>query len=171
MKLLKENRNFKINFFTCDEICTFTDSVPPNNAISKKGLEAIIANSLNLVGLPSFIRFNYRPFRLKNFLFYLKSKYYSFFYNARYPYVVDFGDHKEVSYYPVTPSQTLDFLLKGFEFCEKVGGVFIFSVHYHAFNRRLKSGELIKDVLNMFIEKVFNSSKAKFFTYRELWNS
>jgi len=150
--------------------CEIDTFVPPNNTIWKKGLTAIIKNRLNLVGIPSILSANHRQLKPAHFVKYIIVKYYHLLYNGTYPYVLDICGHKEVSYSSLTPSQSLERLKQRFELTYKLKGVFILSVHYHAFNKRLNTGETISDVMYYFLEKVSNLKDIKVVTYKDLWS-
>lgn len=150
--------------------CQIDTFVPPNNGIGREGIEALVANNLNLIGLPSLVRPQYRPVTFSNFLTYFKLKYYQIFYKIQYPYVLGINGHKEVTYFSVTPSQTLEHLLFCFKQCEKLNGVFILSTHYHAFDKKMRSGEYIRDIVDLLIEKASSSKNIEFCTYKQLWD-
>lgn len=143
--------------------------VPPNNGIGKEGLEAVVGNGLNLVGIPPLLKLKYRMVRPENILKYVRVKYYMDIKKMALPFVLRFSDHSEVGYYSVTPSQTFQSLLHGFHECRKRDGVFIFAVHYHAFDKKLRSGERIRDVLQTFLEMANKVKGIRFSTYKQLW--
>ncbi len=151
--------------------CTISTFVPPNNTIGHNGLTAIIESGLNLVGMPSFVRKRYRQRKLSNIGKYLLIKYYNAYHKSQYPYVLDVDGHKEVSFFSVTPTQTLAELSAGFDRMNRLDGVFIFATHYHAFDRRLKSGERIGDVLSIFLEKAAGLDNIQYCNYEQLWES
>ncbi len=151
--------------------CEVTTFVPPNNGIAREGFQAIVGNGLHLINIPPLLRPGFRTVGPRNFIYYLRVKYYSILKKMRYPYVLHFNDHKEAEYYAVTPSQKLSALVDGFKKCVKTDGVFIFSCHYHAFDRRLVSGERIGDVLTIFLELVEKVPDIECLTYDQLWNT
>ncbi len=151
--------------------CSINTFVPPNNGIARNGFEAIVRNGLNLINIPRLLRSRFRTIGFENIIKYLEVKYYFSIKKMRYPYVLCFSDHKEVEYYSVTPTQQIGALFDGFKKCRKVDGIFIFSVHYHAFDRRLKSGELIRDVLDIFLEIANKVPSVEYLTYDALWNT
>ncbi len=150
--------------------CSVTTFIPPNNGIAREGFIAVVRNGLNLINIPPLLRPSFRTIGPENVIHYLRFKYYSTFKKMRYPYVMHFNDHKEISYYSVTPSQRMSELLDGFEKCRRVNGIFIFSCHYHAFDRRLTSGERIRDTLNIFLEMTDKIPNVKYLTYDRLWS-
>ena len=150
--------------------CTIDTFVPPNNGIAKEGLSAIVKNQLNLIGIPSLVRNHYRPVRFVNFKKYLMIKYFKTIHDSYYPHILSVDGHKEVSYCSVTPSQNMAYILKCFEISRKFNGVFIFATHYHAFKKKLTSGEFIGDVLDQIIYKAKDLDNVQFCTYNQLWN-
>ncbi len=63
----------------------------------------------------------------------------------------------------------MDYIVRHFELCKKFNGVFIFATHYHAFEKKMKSGEYLKDVLDTLVEKAKSTEGVQFCTYRQLW--
>lgn len=164
---VKTGKKYLENLLNC-QINTF---IPPNNGIAKEGIEALIDNHLNLVGMPSLIRTKYRKLNMKNIRKYIYLKKFYLIHKIPYPFPMEIDGHKEIGYFSVTPSQDMDYLLFGFDKCVKLNGIYIFSVHYHAFNRKLKSGENIGDVLKIFIEKASSIPNIEFCTYSQIWGT
>jgi len=149
------------------EINTF---VPPGNNISKKGIKAIFKNKLNLVGAPSLWRFKKRPFNLKAYKIAIKKyKWKTIYKTRRFPFVIDLNTHKEVSYYLLYPSTDLNELKKELDFCCSVDGVFILSTHYHAFKKKISSGQTIKYALCSILEYANKKESINFIKYKNLW--
>ncbi len=151
--------------------CKISTFIPPNNSIGRKGLQALLHNSLNLIGIPSLVRPYRRAVTFSGLIKFPILKYYHFIHRIPYPYVLSIHGHKEVAFCPVTPSQRMDRILYHFDKVRKLDGVFIIAVHYHAFNKKLKSGELIRDVLNSIVEKADALGNVQFCTYRQLWGA
>jgi len=159
---LEEIFNYKINTF-----------VPPGNAISKKGLQAIIEQKLNLIGVPSLGRriLKQRPFNAYNFI--NSYKYHTwkikFGYQAKYPFVLNFKSHKEIEYSLLYPSSNLNYLKKEIDFIDSVNGVFVLSTHYHAFKKKIASGETIEYAFHTIIDYILTKKSVEYITYRDLW--
>ncbi len=151
--------------------CSIDTFVPPQNGIARRGLEAVAANGLNLVGMPSMLRGEFRPFRPENLVQFLKVKYYQSLRGMRYPGVLKFSDHKEVAYFSITPSQSLESLLDDFVKCQKADGIFVAAIHYHAFESRLKSGQTLRQALGILIERAAKVSNITYPTFHEIWNA
>lgn len=151
--------------------CRIDTFVPPFNGIAREGLEAVVAAGMNLVAMPSLLRGEFRPFRPGNIPKYLRIKYHQAVHRRKYPYVLDFGDHKEVSYHSITPTQDLEGLLEAFVQCQKADGVFVAAIHYHAFDARLKSGQTLRQALELLIQRAETVPGIEYPTFRDLWNS
>lgn len=162
----KEGKRYLENILDC-EIDTF---VPPNNAIGREGIEAVIKNGLNLVTIPSFICGHKRSLIPSNLIRLAYTQYYKRIRRMQFPHVLTFNDHKEVAFYSVTPAQDMNTLEHGFNQCKKANGIFGLAVHYHAFDRKLKSGERIGDVLDHFIDMTKQLEKIEYCIYADLWN-
>lgn len=162
-----EGKLYLENLLEC-QISTF---VPPFNGIGKEGLRALIDNNLNLVGVPSLVRFSKRPFYPLAFLYQIKKHYYIKKFGIPFPYILSFGNHKEIAYCSLTPSQDLDKIIFYFEQCIKANGVFVLAVHYHAFEKRLRSGECIRDVVYQMVDIAKGTENVEFLTYAQLWAS
>lgn len=125
--------------------------VPPHNTVSKEGLKAVIDNGLNLVNIPSF-RFGKRPFSIENFAKLAEVRFFHWTHkNGKYPYVLNFSDHKEVGYHTLTPLVSLDSLKNDFDFFYTMNGVFVLATHYWEFPAKqtydasLKMGEVFRE--------------------------
>lgn len=128
--------------------------VPPHNAISKRGMQAVADNGLNLLG--SFLSF--RPsmrawdlqtpgnwWRIRN-------------YRAAtgrtkrdalvYPHVLRYANHAEFGCHSLIPGTTVEELVAGFEEARKAGGDFCVATHYWEVDQK------IKDVLLRFLDYV-----------------
>ena len=162
----KEGKKYLESILEC-QINTF---VPPHNSIMREGFDAVIGNNMNLVGVPSLIRSSYRPFEITNISKYVQQRYYMTKYKINYPHIFKFNDHMEVNHFSVTPSQTMDVLKRSLNRCYELDAVFVFAVHYHAFDKRLRSGERIKDVLHEIIGITKEMSNINYVTYKDLWN-
>ena len=148
--------------------------VPPGNAISKNGLRAIIDQKLNLVGSPTLglSSFKQRPFNPFNCLNAVKRKLWKIQNrnHKRYPFVLDCKTHKEIDYYLLYPSTDLAELKKEVDLVHSVNGIFLLSTHYHAFQKKIRSGETIEDAFHSILDYISRKDNVHFITYRELWH-
>jgi hypothetical protein len=110
--------------------------VPPHNALSKRGLAAVSAAGLNLLG--SFLSFrpSMRPWELRTPLNYWRvSRFRASTNRARhdrfvYPFVLRYRRHAEFACHSLIPGTTFDDLVRGFEEARGVGGDFCLATHY-----------------------------------------
>lgn len=155
------------NLFDC-EINTF---VPPSNHISKTGIEAIVENNLNLMHVAGF-RPNKRPFIWANLSNFVKTRlWHTRHDHPVYPFPIDFGDHQEMDSHMLYPKSELNILIDQLESVHQLGGAFVLATHYHAFGKKIKSGETIGYAFNKILEKAKSLDGVEFITYRDLWNS
>lgn len=136
--------------------------VPPHNALSKRGLAAVSAARLNLLG--SFLSFrpSMRPWdawtpgnwwRVRQ-------------YRQRtgrtrtdrfvYPFVLRYARHAEFGCHSLIPSTTLDELLAGFEEARRAGGDFCLATHYWEVDDRMR------DVLRRFVDHAERTPGVQF---------
>jgi hypothetical protein len=155
--------------------CRITTFVPPGNAISRQGLEAVICHGLNLIGVPKLRLFGnpQRPSSINNYLNAARRMFWRLRHVRcnKYPFVLDFGDHKEVDYYLLYPSTDLGKLMEDIDFVHSVDGIFILSTHYYAFDRKIASGETIRDALGKVLEYLHAKDGVDFIDYHELWGA
>jgi len=152
------------------DITTF---VPPGNAISREGLDALISNGLNLVGPPKIDLFGakHRPFTPYNLVNAVRRKAWKLAHRAgKYPFIMNFGTHKEIDYYLLYPSTSLDELKRSVDLVASVDGTLILSTHYYAFGDKIRSGETIEEALHEVLDYIYEKGNARFITYEELWN-
>jgi hypothetical protein len=100
---------------------------------------------------------------------YLQFKYFQVVRKMVYPYVLTFGDHQEVAYHSITPSQNLTQLIEAFVKCQAADGVFVAAIHYHAFESRLKSGETLRQALAILLDRAAGVPKIQYPTFAQLW--
>jgi predicted deacetylase len=110
--------------------------VPPHNALSRRGLEAVDQSGLNVLG--SFLSFSprRRPWDWTTASNYLKV----WAYRRRtgrgrhdrmvFPRPLRYANHAELGCYGLIPGTTLDSLVQGFEEARSAGGDFCLATHY-----------------------------------------
>ena len=147
--------------------------VPPHNRISRKGLDAVIQNRLHIA--------NIVPFRLRRNRLHpsalipaLRKKIFSCKHpHRRYPYVLDFGDHKEIECHGLVPRTSLDQLIREFTFCRRNNGIFILAAHHWEYDSPSKTNDQwkMKDVLLRFWAIVLKHSDVRFVSLNQVFNS
>ena len=135
--------------------------VPPSNQINKSGIKAIIDNNLNLSGLIGK-RYN-REFTFRGILTYLDRVLWNFRYkNIIYPKIANYGKHKELTGYALTPSTNWDRYYKQLNFCIKNNYPFQIATHYWELKGELK--ERFYKVIDYALK---NGMESKFL--KEVW--
>lgn len=145
--------------------------VPPHNAISKNGLEAIISNNLNLANIVSFFNRD-KWFRSSILTPTLKKKIFEYHNKCKfYPYVLNFDDHKEVHCTSLVPKTKLTNLIDKFNLAYKFDGVFILATHYWEYNKQCvyHRNWKMKDVLYHFWDYVCTHSNVNFVDLNRLF--
>ena len=121
--------------------------VPPSNQIGKAGIKAIVNNNLNLSGL---IGKKYdREITLKGILTYIdRIKFALQNRDLTYPKIADYGKHKELTGYALTPNTNWDKYYKQINYCIKNNYPFQIATHYW---------ELEDDLRNKFYKVIDNA--------------
>jgi uncharacterized protein DUF2334 len=143
--------------------------VPPHNALSKRGLAAVGAAGLNILG--SFLSFRpsmrvwdrrtlgnwwrVRQFRAAAGL-------------ARsdrfiYPHVIRYADHAEFGCHSLVPGTTLEELVAGFEAARRAGGHFCLATHYW------EVSDTMKTVMLRLIDHAARHADVQFVAAEELF--
>jgi hypothetical protein len=122
--------------------------VPPNHALSKEGMKAIVANGLNIVGTASLHkRFTFNQKYIINLTKVLSFRLRHGKRPVRYPYILDFGDHKEVYCYVITPKTTFEELKEGLYFAHEKNGVFCVTGHISSMPNDRKTIKIMEDIV------------------------
>jgi hypothetical protein len=143
--------------------------VPPHNALSKRGLAAVSAARLNLLG--SFLSFrpSLRPWEWRTLGNWWRVR----TLRARtgrsrrdrfvYPHVLRYGRHAEFGCHSLVPGTTVADLVGGFEEARRLGGDFCIATHYWEVDAHLK------DVLRRVLEHCARCSDVRFVAAEELF--
>ena len=164
----REGRSYLQDLLNCP-VDTF---VPPNNAVSEAGFAAVVGAGLNLVNNQTYplsffkaagpgarlnqaLDLQYRlQVRLGLRSAYKKRRYRGF---------------QQIAYRTLGPSQDLSDLENALRLCARTDSPFILATHYHAFEKKLTSGESIGDGLLRLIELAKAQKSTEFIQYDELW--
>ena len=112
--------------------------VPPSNQISKDGIKAIIENNLNLSGLIGK-KYN-REITMRGIITFIDRIFWKIKHrNIIYPKIADYGKHKELVGYALTPSTDLDKYYRQLDFCIKNNYHFQIATHYWELSGELRS--------------------------------
>jgi predicted deacetylase len=136
--------------------------VPPHNALSKRGMAAVSAAGLNLLG--SFLSF--RPSMRQWDAHTLQNWWRVRAYRSAsgrskrdqfvYPHVLRYANHSEFGCHSLIPGTTVDSLVAGFEEARRAGGDFCIATHYWEVDQALK------DVLLRFLDRIERVPDVKF---------
>jgi hypothetical protein len=103
--------------------------VPPRNAIGRQGLRAIARACLHLGGTAG-IRAGWSPFSRKAWPLWLRLRRWRQSGGLGVPWILDLGDHREISANAVTPTARLQHNEAVFQSTLAMGGVFCVATHY-----------------------------------------
>lgn len=106
--------------------------IPPHNAISRKGWRAVAEAGLHLGSLPG-LRLAWPLTSWVSWRNWWRVKRWETATGFSYPFVVDFGDHREIRSLSVTPSSDPERLKRELEHAAKYHGVFCLATHYWEF--------------------------------------
>jgi hypothetical protein len=118
--------------------------VPPHNALSKRGLAAVDAAGLHLLG--SFLSFrpSMRPWDRRTLANWWRVRTYRSAMGRGksdrliYPHVLRYGGHGEFGCHGLIPGTTVEDLVAGFEEARRAGGHFCLATHYWEVDATLK---------------------------------
>lgn len=132
------------------------DFVPPSNQISKDGIRAIYNNNLNLSG---FVGRKYnREFSVKGLLSLLRIIGFKILNkDISYPYIIDYGHHKELSGYALTPVTDKLKYQKQIKYCVKNNLPFQIATHYWELNKNEYLKKDFYEIVNKLVDLDFKS--------------
>ena len=144
--------------------------VPPHNALSKRGLQAVSAAGLNLLG--SFLSFrpSLRPWDHRTLANWWRVRNYRTATNRAksdrmiYPRVLRYARHAEFGCHGLIPGTTLEELVAGFEEARRSGGDFCVATHYWEVDATLK------DVLRRFLDHAAQTPAVSFVAAERLFD-
>ena len=136
--------------------------MPPHNALSKRGLRAVSAAGLNLLG--SFLSFNpkHRPWDAYTPGNWWRVRRYRAATGRRrmdrfvYPFVLRYARHAEFGCHALVPGTRLEDLVSGFEEARRAGGHFCLATHYWEVDAGMKG------VLLRFLDHAARTPEVEF---------
>ena len=145
--------------------------VPPHNALSKRGLQAVSAAGLNLLG--SFLSFrpSMRPWDHRTLPNWWRVRAYRAETNRLktdrmiYPHVLRYARHAEFGCHGLIPGTTLEELVAGFEEARRSNGHFCLATHYWEVDATLK------DVLRRFLDHAAQTPGVTFVAAERLFDA
>ena len=143
--------------------------VPPHNALSKRGLAAVSAAGLNLLG--SFLSFrpSMRPWEWRTPLNYWRIRRFRAATGRRkqdrfvYPHVLRYRRHAEFGCHSLIPGTTFEELVRGFDEARALGGDFCIATHYWEIDRPMR------DVLVRILDYVSDFPEVRLVAAEELF--
>ena len=105
--------------------------VPPSNTIGKAGIRAIRRTKLNLSGIMG--HGGDRPWTADYPLSYIKRWGWWALRGTAYPYPLEFGGIRELRAHALTPSASLEILIRDLETCAAIKAPFVMATHYWEF--------------------------------------
>jgi predicted deacetylase len=155
--------------YLCETLSGVSIFVPPHNAMSKRGLAAVGAAGLNILG--SFLSFrpSMRPWdhmtpanwlRITQFR---RSTGRTKGDRLIYPHVLRYADHAEFGCHSLIPGTTVEELTRGFDEARNAGGDFCLATHYWEVN------DSMKRVLLTFLEYAARYRDVRFVAAEELF--
>lgn len=143
--------------------------VPPHNALSKRGLAAVGAAGLNILG--SFLSFrpSLRPWDSKTPANWWRVRRFRAATGRAksdrfvYPYVLRYAGHAEFGCHSLVPGTTLQELVAGFEEARRAGGDFCLATHYW------EVSDAMKDVMLRLLDHASASADVRFVPAEELF--
>ena len=149
--------------------CRVTVFVPPHNALSRRGLEAVSAARLNLLG--SFLSF--RP-SLRAWDWRTPANWWAIQRYRRaternrrdplvYPRALTYATHAEFGCHSLVPGTTVEALRRAFDEAQRCGGDFCLATHYWEVDAALKR------VLDAFLEFAARQPHVRFVAVEELF--
>jgi hypothetical protein len=143
--------------------------VPPHNALSKRGLAAVSAAGLNLLG--SFLSFrpSMRPWGWRTAINFWRIRRFRAATGRQrrdrfvYPHVLRYRTHAEFGCHSLIPGTTLDELVRGFNEARTLGGDFCLATHYWEID------ETMHGVLRRFLDHAASFADVRFVAAEELF--
>ncbi|MGE3345226.1 MAG: DUF2334 domain-containing protein [Vicinamibacterales bacterium] len=143
--------------------------VPPHNALSKRGLAAISAAGLNLLGTFLSFRPSMRPWDGHTLANWWRIRQYraatgrSKADRLIYPHVLRYANHAEFGCHSLIPGTTVDELVAGFEEARRAGGHFCIATHYWEVDT------VLKDVLRRVLDHAARYPDVEFVSAERLF--
>lgn len=118
------------------EIKTFA---PPHNSLSRKGMKAVIANRLNIIGSLSF-RPSRRPFEVRYIFNLFRRKFFQLKSGiSTYPMLLQFKGHRELGCFSLIPSTRIEELIRALNLIRKHHANFCLATHHWEMNAKIKN--------------------------------
>lgn len=152
--------------------CEVDTFVPPHNQLGAAGFAAVAAARLNVVSNQPYPRSgsgSRAPSLVVDALIAAQYSLRSRLGRPRRFTIRSFLGFKQAPYHTLGPGTSLDELLERLQECRRCSGIFILATHYHSFDRRMRSGENVRDGLQRILAEVERYRGVEFPTYAEMW--
>jgi predicted deacetylase len=151
--------------------CRVTVFVPPHNALSKRGLAAVSAAGLNVLG--SFLSFrpSLRPWEWRTAANWWAVQRYRLATKRHrraplvYPHALSYATHAEFGCHSLVPGTTVETLQRAFDEAQRFGGDFCLATHYWEVDAALAR------VLRTFLDFAAGQPRVRFVPVEELFGS
>ncbi|MAJ61461.1 MAG: hypothetical protein CBC48_16855 [bacterium TMED88] len=146
--------------------------VPPNNTLSADGFDAVILAGMNVVNNQTRARLQTGWGRLKSAAETVVAARYALTGRFGAPLafrIRHFPKYQQAPYFTVGPDSDLENLEAQMQACRSNGDVFVLATHYHAFGRRMRSGQTIGDGVMYLVERAASWPDVQFVDYEGLW--
>ncbi|MCH2184334.1 hypothetical protein MK280_00520 [Myxococcota bacterium] len=146
--------------------------VPPNNELSAGGFDAVVAAGMNVVNNQTRARLQARSGRWKSTFETLVAARYALAGRLGAPLgfrIRRFPQYQQAPYWTVGPDSDLEKLDTQLQNCRSHNGVFVLATHYHAFGRRMRSGQTIGDGVMHLVDRAASWPEVEFVDYKGLW--
>jgi hypothetical protein len=141
--------------------------VPPHNALSRTGRNAVVAAGMSSCGGAFGQRdllgvFEYRAL--------IRKKLWHLAHGYEYPYPLRFSGHAEINHHSVTPTADPSNLVRALERTMQDGGVFCAATHYWEFpvESRVKPGVSVRDLLYGLFERARSDGGVDFLSLDQI---
>jgi len=149
--------------------CRISVFVPPHNALSKRGLAAVAASGLDILG--SFLSFrpSMRPWEWRAAANWWRIQRYRRATGRTrrdalvYPHALSYARHAEFGCHSLVPGTTVDALTRHFEEARRFGGNFCLATHYWEVDATLKN------VMRAFLDFAARQPRVRFVPAEELF--
>lgn len=142
---------------------------PPHNALSREGIDAVVAAGLNIVGIQSF-RPGRRTLRLRNLVPFLARNSYLRMLGEEYPRPLWVLDHWEIPYATLGRAASPETLRAGIQCAIRRKGSFCLSVHYWEFESRMscRPSQTMEEVFRELFELAKSTADVTFTSVADL---
>jgi len=143
--------------------------VPPNNSISLDALPSVVGAGMNIIHIPSILGRALRKKRIPAVHYLMGYLWHRTVRRHQYPYILDFGDHREVAYHTAGPRSHRKNLFEELRYCHGQDGVFVLATHYHAFDRQTMDGEPVRKLLFDLLDAAGGMPGVSFVGVNSIW--